>query len=63
MAWAPFAILSTVLLMGAAIWRGFSLFGLLYGWFGVELLGAGMLAIAWASPCPGPSSTGTTPGA
>src|SRR5262249_810934 len=44
-AWAPFAGLSTLLLAGAAVWRGFSAFGFLYGWYGVELLGAGMLAV------------------
>src|SRR5437868_13759724 len=35
----PFVILSSVLMIGAALWRGFSLFGWLYGWYGVELLG------------------------
>ena len=45
-AWVPYAILSTVLLVGAALWKGFSLFGFLYGWFGVELLGAGFLLVA-----------------
>jgi hypothetical protein len=35
-----------VLLVGAALWKGFSLFGFLYGWFGVELLGAGFLLVA-----------------
>src|SRR5262249_25719320 len=44
-AWAPFAGLSTLLLAGAAVWRGFSAFGFFYGWYGVELLGAGMLAV------------------
>ena len=29
-----------------AIWKGFSLFGLLYGWIGIELLGAGMLVVS-----------------
>ncbi|MBI3943519.1 MAG: hypothetical protein HY326_10945 [Chloroflexi bacterium] len=42
----PFAAVSTLLMIGAAVWRNFSLGGFLYGWFGVELLGAGMLAIA-----------------
>lgn len=41
----PFAILGTLLLIGVAVWRGFTLFGFLYGWFGVMLLGAGMLAM------------------
>jgi hypothetical protein len=44
-AFVPFAVLSTVLMIVAALWRGFSPFGLLYGWFGVELIGAGLLAI------------------
>ncbi|HMA33295.1 MAG TPA: hypothetical protein VKY74_02350 [Chloroflexia bacterium] len=43
-AWIPFVILTTGLLIGAAIWKGFSPLGLLYGWFGIELLGAGILA-------------------
>ena len=42
----PFAGLSTALLVGAALWKGIAPVGLLYGWFAVELLGAGMLAIA-----------------
>ncbi|MHB0870313.1 MAG: putative ABC transporter permease subunit [Chloroflexota bacterium] len=41
----PFALLATALLVGAAIWRHFTLAGLLYGWFGVMLLGAGAIAI------------------
>jgi hypothetical protein len=45
-AWVPYVILSTVLFVGAAIWKGFSLFGFVYGWFGVELLGAGFLLVA-----------------
>src|SRR5262249_45946399 len=45
-AWVPFAVLSSVLMIGAFIWKGFSILGFLYGWFGVELLGAGMLAMA-----------------
>ncbi|MFN8511921.1 MAG: hypothetical protein U0841_04890 [Chloroflexia bacterium] len=48
----PFAATSTILLFGAAIWRGFSLVGALYGWYGVELLGAGMLAIATGAAVP-----------
>lgn len=44
-AMVPFAILSTVLLVIAAIVRHFSIGGFLYGWFGVMLLGAGMLAM------------------
>jgi ABC-2 type transport system permease protein len=41
----PFAILSTLMLAGLAIWRGFTPLGFAYGWFGILLLGAGMLAI------------------
>ncbi len=44
-AWIPFAILSTLMLIGVALWRGFTLFGALYGWFGIMLLGAGTLAV------------------
>jgi ABC-2 type transport system permease protein len=51
-AMAPFAILSTVLLLGAAIWQGFSILGFLYGWFGVELLGVIILALAVAASVP-----------
>ena len=42
----PFALTSTALFIGAALWRGFSPLGALYGWLGVELIGTGMLAIA-----------------
>lgn len=48
----PFTILSTILMIGAAIWQGFSLLGLVYGWFGVELLGAILLALAVAASVP-----------
>src|SRR5207244_5931395 len=41
----PFAVLSSLLLLGAAIWRGFNVGWLLYGWYGVESLGAAMLAV------------------
>lgn len=41
----PFTALATTLLVIAAFVRGFSLGGFLYGWFGVMLLGAGMLAM------------------
>jgi ABC-2 type transport system permease protein len=41
----PFVILSTILMIAAALVRGFSLAGSLYGWFGIQLLGAGMLAM------------------
>lgn len=48
----PFAALSTLLLAGAALWQGFSPLGFLYGWFGVELLGAGMLAVSVGASVP-----------
>ena len=48
----PFAATSTVLLVGAAFWRGFSPLGALYGWYGIELIGAGMLAIAVGAAVP-----------
>ncbi len=41
----PFAILSTLMLLGVAIWRSFSILGTLYGLFGILLLGAGNFAI------------------
>ncbi len=41
----PFSLLSTLLLVIAAFVRHFSLGGFLYGWFGILLLGAGMLAM------------------
>jgi hypothetical protein len=40
----PFSILSTAMLFGAALWQGLSPLWTMYGWIGVELLGAGMLA-------------------
>jgi len=48
----PFALLSTVLLLGAALWRGFSPLGFLYGWFGIQLLGAAILATATGAAVP-----------
>jgi ABC-2 type transport system permease protein len=45
-AMVPFTLLSTLLLVIAAIVRHFSLGGFFYGWFGILLLGAGMLAMA-----------------
>jgi ABC-2 type transport system permease protein len=48
----PFAATSTLLLFGAALWRGFSPLGALYGWYGVELIGAGMLAVAVGAAVP-----------
>jgi hypothetical protein len=44
-AFIPFCVLSTVLMVGAEAWKGFSLLGFLYGLFGVLVLGAGMMAI------------------
>ncbi|HEX5504201.1 MAG TPA: hypothetical protein VFW96_16365 [Thermomicrobiales bacterium] len=41
----PFAALSTVLLLGAALWKGFGPLGFLFSWFAVEVFGAGMLAL------------------
>ena len=41
----PFVILSTILMVVATVVRGFSAGGFLYGWFGVQLLGTGMLAM------------------
>ena len=41
----PFTLLSTLLLVIATFVRHFSLGGFLYGWFGILLLGAGMLAM------------------
>lgn len=41
----PFALLSTVLFVGVAVWRGFTLVGTLYGLFGILLLGIGNTAI------------------
>lgn len=51
-AMAPFAILSTLLLAIAAAWRGFGPLGTLYGWFGIETLGAAMLALAVGTGVP-----------
>jgi len=48
----PFALLSTLLLLGATFWRGFSAVGFLYGWFGIQLLGAAILATAVGAAVP-----------
>jgi ABC-2 type transport system permease protein len=51
----PFAILSSVLFIGVAVWRGFTVLGTLYGLFGILLLGIGNtaietgLAVPWAN--------------
>ncbi|HEX6607185.1 MAG TPA: hypothetical protein VF276_09755, partial [Chloroflexia bacterium] len=42
----PFVVLSSMLMIAALIWKQFSLLGFLYGWFGVELLGCGVLAMS-----------------
>jgi ABC-2 type transport system permease protein len=42
----PFAVLSTLLFAAAATWKAFSPAWALYGWYGIELVGAGMLAIS-----------------
>jgi ABC-2 type transport system permease protein len=42
----PYVLVSTVLMVIATVWKHFSLGWALYGWFGVELLGLGMLAVA-----------------
>ena len=42
----PYVLLSSFLLLGAAVWLGFGVGGTLYGWLGVELIGSGMLALS-----------------
>lgn len=42
----PFVLVSTLFMVIATVWKGFHLFWALYGWFGVELLGLSMLAMA-----------------
>lgn len=42
----PYVIVSVVFMVAAAIWRGFDLVWFLYGLFGVEMLGIGLLAVA-----------------
>jgi len=41
----PFALVSTLLMAIATWWKHFNLGWVLYGWFGIELLGLGMLAM------------------
>lgn len=41
----PFAVVGTALMIGLAVWRGFSLIGFVYGWFGMILIGASMMAV------------------
>jgi ABC-2 type transport system permease protein len=42
----PFLVISTILMGAATLWRGFHPLWALYGWFSIELLGLGMLAVA-----------------
>jgi ABC-2 type transport system permease protein len=51
-AFIPFAILSTVLLIGAEIWKRFNILGFAYGWLGIQLLGAAILATAIGASAP-----------
>lgn len=50
----PYIVLSTLLMVGAAIWRQLDPLWTLYGWVGVEVLGLGMivagvaLSVPWA---------------
>jgi len=48
----PFAAVGTLLMIGLAIWRGFSLIGFLYGWFGMMVIGGGMMAVDVAFAIP-----------
>ncbi len=48
----PFIILSTILLLIAAIWQRFSVLGTLYGWLGIQLLGMVILATAVGASAP-----------
>lgn len=48
----PYVVLSTLLMLGAAIWRQLDPLWSLYGWLGVEVLGLGMLAVAVALSVP-----------
>ncbi|HVF98429.1 MAG TPA: hypothetical protein VND68_01215 [Chloroflexia bacterium] len=48
----PYAVLSTLLMLGAAVWRQLDPLWSLYGWLGVEVLGLGMLAVAVALSVP-----------
>jgi len=41
----PYAILSSLLMFGAALWKAFDPVWFLYGWAGVQILGAGLLAL------------------
>ncbi|MDQ3928659.1 MAG: hypothetical protein M3328_05875, partial [Chloroflexota bacterium] len=48
----PYAVLSTLLMLGAAIWRQLDPLWTLYGWLGVEVLGLGMIVVAVALSVP-----------
>jgi ABC-2 type transport system permease protein len=41
----PYAMVSLVFMVAAGVWRGFDLVWFLYGLFGVEMLGLGLLAV------------------
>lgn len=41
----PFTVIGTTLMIGMAIWRGFSVPGALYGWLGMMVIGSGMMAV------------------
>jgi hypothetical protein len=48
----PYVVLSTLLMLGAAIWRQLDPLWTLYGWLGVEVLGLGMIVVAVALSVP-----------
>jgi ABC-2 type transport system permease protein len=48
----PFALLSTALMALAAVWLSLTPLGALYGWFALELIGSGMLALCVAFGVP-----------
>lgn len=48
----PYAVISTVLLVVAAIWRQLDPLWTVYGWLGVMVLGLGMLAVSVALSVP-----------
>jgi ABC-2 type transport system permease protein len=49
----PYAVLSSLLMAGAAAWGHFGVLGTLYGWLGVQVIGIGMLAVDVALAVPG----------
>jgi ABC-2 type transport system permease protein len=42
----PYVVVSSLLMLIAEVWKGFNLVWFVYGWFGVEVLGLGMLAVS-----------------